>query len=97
MTSAQRLVQEVREQHPGVSFKACSTAQEAVTAADIIVTATFSTTPVLQAAWVKPGAHINGTLLTLSGHCHIAAPLVEDAKPLNVALKLYKFGKKYSC
>ncbi|KAM4025957.1 ketimine reductase mu-crystallin isoform 2-T2 [Anomaloglossus baeobatrachus] len=37
----------------------CSTAQEAVTDADIIITATMSTEPVLFGDWVKPGAHIN--------------------------------------
>lgn len=37
-----------------------STAQEAVTGADVIVTATMSTEPVLYGDWVKPGAHING-------------------------------------
>ncbi|XP_068102976.1 ketimine reductase mu-crystallin [Hyperolius riggenbachi] len=37
----------------------CLTPQEAVTGADVIVTATMSTEPVLHGSWVKPGAHIN--------------------------------------
>ncbi|KAM8962348.1 ketimine reductase mu-crystallin [Pelodytes ibericus] len=37
----------------------CSSPQEAVTGADVIITATMSTTPVLFGEWVKPGAHIN--------------------------------------
>ncbi|XP_077131102.1 ketimine reductase mu-crystallin [Ranitomeya variabilis] len=37
----------------------CSTAQEAVTGADVIITATMSTEPILFGDWVKPGAHIN--------------------------------------
>ncbi|XP_075687475.1 ketimine reductase mu-crystallin [Rhinoderma darwinii] len=37
----------------------CSTAQEAVTDADVIITATMSIEPILFGDWVKPGAHIN--------------------------------------
>ncbi|XP_053550733.1 ketimine reductase mu-crystallin isoform X2 [Bombina bombina] len=37
----------------------CSSAQEAVTDADVIVTATMATEPVLFGEWVKTGAHIN--------------------------------------
>ncbi|NXA38576.1 CRYM reductase, partial [Eudromia elegans] len=37
----------------------CSSAQEAVTGADVIVTVTMAKTPVLFGKWVKPGAHIN--------------------------------------
>lgn len=40
----------------------CSSAQEAVTGADVIVTVTMATTPILFGDWVKPGAHINGML-----------------------------------
>ena len=43
----------------GLPITACATAQEAVKEADIICTVTGSSTPVLQRAWVKPGAHIN--------------------------------------
>ncbi|XP_030846072.1 ketimine reductase mu-crystallin isoform X3 [Strongylocentrotus purpuratus] len=39
--------------------KACETAQEAVTGADVIATCTSSHTPVLESSWLKPSAHIN--------------------------------------
>ena len=64
LTNAQKLVQELQNHSSatkGVSFKVCSTAEEAVRDADIICTTTFATTPILHAKWVKPGAHINGT------------------------------------
>ncbi|KAM7147846.1 ketimine reductase mu-crystallin [Molossus nigricans] len=37
----------------------CSSAQEAVTGADVIITVTMATEPILFGDWVKPGAHIN--------------------------------------
>ncbi|XP_063171187.1 ketimine reductase mu-crystallin [Candoia aspera] len=37
----------------------CSSAQEAVSGADVIVTVTMATQPILRGEWVKPGAHIN--------------------------------------
>ncbi len=41
--------------------EAVETVEAAVRDADIIVTATSSKDPVFDAAWVKPGAHVNGT------------------------------------
>lgn len=38
----------------------CSSVQEAVTGADVIITVTMATEPILFGKWVKPGAHING-------------------------------------
>ncbi|KAK2182607.1 hypothetical protein NP493_347g03085 [Ridgeia piscesae] len=52
LANAQKLATEI-------GAKACSTAEEAVRDADIICTVTFATTPIIQADWVKPGAHIN--------------------------------------
>ncbi|KAI5939926.1 ketimine reductase mu-crystallin isoform X1 [Manis javanica] len=37
----------------------CSSVQEAVTGADVIITVTMATEPILFGKWVKPGAHIN--------------------------------------
>uniref|UniRef100_A0A8C2VDP7 Ketimine reductase mu-crystallin n=2 Tax=Chinchilla lanigera TaxID=34839 RepID=A0A8C2VDP7_CHILA len=39
--------------------RVCSSVQEAVTGADVIITVTMATEPILFGAWVKPGAHIN--------------------------------------
>lgn len=37
----------------------CSSVQEAVIGADVIITVTMATEPILFGEWVKPGAHIN--------------------------------------
>ncbi|XP_074866816.1 ketimine reductase mu-crystallin isoform X2 [Carettochelys insculpta] len=39
--------------------RVCSSAQEAVTGADVILTVTVARTPILFGEWIKPGAHIN--------------------------------------
>lgn len=42
------------------AVKGCSSVEEAVRGADIIVTVTGSTEPVLFGQWVKPAAHVAG-------------------------------------
>jgi thiomorpholine-carboxylate dehydrogenase len=39
--------------------RAAGTAEDAVRGADVIVTATSSREPILNGAWIKPGAHVN--------------------------------------
>ncbi len=43
----------------GVPVRAAASAEEAVSGADIVVTATGSAEPVLKQAWLAPGAHVN--------------------------------------
>jgi ornithine cyclodeaminase/alanine dehydrogenase-like protein (mu-crystallin family) len=44
----------------GVAVAAASSAEAAVRDADVICCATTSATPVFDAAWVRPGTHVNG-------------------------------------
>ncbi len=46
-------------QATGVDMRPMASAEEAVRAADIVVTATTSKDPVLRGAWLRPGAHVN--------------------------------------
>lgn len=56
--SVERLIAELQPR-AGVRLTACRSAEEAVRGADIIVTATSATAPVLHGAWIADGAHIN--------------------------------------
>ena len=46
-------------QRHGIEVEPCASAQEAVAGADLVCTVTGSPTPVLEGAWLAPGAHIN--------------------------------------
>lgn len=56
-----------------------TSAEEAVRDADVVVTATSSTTPVLQGDWLKPGAHVNAV-----GACRPDWRELDDAAMGNV-------------
>ncbi|MDP1568703.1 MAG: ornithine cyclodeaminase family protein [Vicinamibacterales bacterium] len=55
--SRDRFVEDMRSQVP-VAVTAASSAEAAVRGADLIVLATSSPTPVIEDAWVAPGAHV---------------------------------------
>ena len=62
-----------------VNARATGTAEEAIRGADIVVTATFAKDPVLEAAWVAPGAHVNAIGSNNPLRREIPADLVERA------------------
>lgn len=61
----------------------CRTAQEAVADADIVVTATPSTKPLVRAEWIKPGAHINAIGSDAVGKQELYADVFKGAKIVN--------------
>jgi ornithine cyclodeaminase/alanine dehydrogenase-like protein (mu-crystallin family) len=56
--SAERFASEMRERF-GVTVAVAASAERAVRGANVICTVTSSTTPVVEAAWLSPGTHLN--------------------------------------
>ena len=55
---AQAFAREMRSRYP-FPVEAVATTEAAVRGADVIVTATTATQPILQRGWISPGAHLN--------------------------------------
>jgi len=66
----------------GLNVRATETAQEAVDGADVIVTATASKVPVIETAWIKPGAHINAAGANWAERRELPTDLVLDRASL---------------
>lgn len=61
------------------STRAVATAEEAVRGADIVVTATWSKDPVLDASWIGAGTHINAMGSNQASRRELPAELIERA------------------
>jgi ornithine cyclodeaminase len=59
-SGAEKFVSEMAERFPNVNFVAAKSASDALRGADIAAAATTSATPVIHAADIAPGTHING-------------------------------------
>jgi ornithine cyclodeaminase len=58
----------------------CETVQEAVDGANIICTLTAATAPILHAAWVADGAHLNSVGASVTGFRELDAGVVQRAR-----------------
>jgi alanine dehydrogenase len=63
-----------------VGVEAASTAEEAVRGADIVITATNSAEPVIEAEWVAPGTHVNAMGSNQAGRRELPGALVRRAE-----------------
>jgi ornithine cyclodeaminase/alanine dehydrogenase-like protein (mu-crystallin family) len=75
----QRFATEMSERI-GVPVVAVESAEDAVRGADIIVTATTATRPVVEGRWVAPGAHINAMGINVAHKSEIDAETVLRAE-----------------
>jgi alanine dehydrogenase len=66
----------------GLNVRAVETARECVEAADIVVTATASKVPVLESAWIAPGAHVNAAGSNWADRRELPRELVLDRAAL---------------
>jgi alanine dehydrogenase len=62
-----------------VGARAARSAEEAVTGADIVVTATFAGEPVVDDAWIKDGAHVNAMGSNRANRRELPSALIERA------------------
>lgn len=74
----------------GAEVLPCLTPEEAVRSADIVVTATSSSEPVLRRAWLAPGAHINAIGSYRPEARELDTETVEEAKVVVDALEAAK-------
>nr|CAD7441370.1 unnamed protein product [Timema bartmani]CAD7458610.1 unnamed protein product [Timema tahoe] len=69
LSSAQSMCEFLREY--GTEVVAYESGEECVKDADVIVTATYATSPILRRAWVKPGVHINAIGAGVNHHSEL--------------------------
>ncbi|KRK39856.1 hypothetical protein [Loigolactobacillus bifermentans] len=71
----------IEQQQPLTQAKlvATKTAKACVTNADVITTVTTATQPTFEAAWVKPGAHVNGVGAYTPDMCELPTALFKQA------------------
>ncbi|MEQ1886040.1 MAG: ornithine cyclodeaminase family protein [Bryobacteraceae bacterium] len=62
-----------------VGARAAKSGEEAITGADIVVTATFAGDPVVESAWIKDGAHVNAMGSNRANRREIPSDLVARA------------------
>jgi len=59
LDAAEALASEIMSKNPQIQVKVAANVESAVQGADIVVTTTPSTQPIIQNEWVSPGTHLN--------------------------------------
>jgi ornithine cyclodeaminase/alanine dehydrogenase-like protein (mu-crystallin family) len=77
---AQAFAERAAAAHPGCEVSAAASAREAVGGADIVCTTTSSRTPVLEGAWLAPGAHVNAVGACVPGARELDGAAVARAR-----------------
>lgn len=80
LEGAEAMAGQLRVQHPDLAIRVTASAADALRGADVICAATTSRTPVVYAADVQPGAHINGVGSYTPEMQEVAADVVTRAR-----------------
>ena len=64
----------------GIPFEAVSSAEEVVRFAEVLICATTSTLPMLEASWVRPGTHVNTIGPKFKGMAEIPYELAQKSR-----------------
>ena len=68
----------------GVSAKSCDSVEEALKGADVVVTATNSTDPIIEGSWIAPGTHINAVGSNHPQHAELSSEALAVAEVVAV-------------
>lgn len=79
-TISQRLKEELNVDASSVDFQQVNSTEDAVYAADTIITITRATSPVIKKEWVKPGTHISCIGADMIGKEEIDPELFRDSR-----------------
>lgn len=77
---ADALVKRLRAKLPSVEFTVVNAVEEAVRAADVLITATLSREPIVRGAWLRPGQHITAVGADDPTKCELDADVLRRAR-----------------
>jgi len=76
---AAALLERLRPKLPGVTYEVAHTVEEAVSAADVLITATLSREPLVHGTWLRPGQHITAVGADDPTKCELDAEALRRA------------------
>lgn len=76
---ADRLIERLREKLPSVDIAVAQSVEQAVRAADVLITATLSREPLVRGAWLRPGQHITAVGADDATKCELDADVLRRA------------------
>lgn len=77
---ADKLIDRLAAELPGVAIQRAPSAEDAVRSADVVITATLAREPILHGAWLRPGQHITAVGADDPTKCEVDGQALQRAR-----------------